>query len=62
VIARETAEALVDREPPMLGARVGQRVHFVNVVHDLNARGVGLRVLTGQGSAIDTTSAAGNLF
>jgi hypothetical protein len=35
--------------------------HLVNVVHDLNARGVGLRVLTGKGAAIDTTTAAGKL-
>ena len=29
--------------------------------HDLTARGVGLKVLTGHGAAIDTTSAAGKL-
>ncbi len=29
-------------------------------VHDLTARGVGLKVLTGQGAAIDTTTPAGN--
>jgi chromosome partitioning protein len=28
VIARETAEALADHEPPVLAARVGQRVVF----------------------------------
>jgi len=33
----------------------------VNVVHDLTNRGVGLRVLTGQGAAIDTTTPAGKL-
>jgi hypothetical protein len=33
----------------------------VNVVHDLTSRGVGLRVLTGQGAAIDTTTPAGKL-
>jgi len=33
----------------------------VNVVHDLTERNVGLRVLTGQGAAIDTTTAAGKL-
>jgi DNA invertase Pin-like site-specific DNA recombinase len=32
--------------------------HLVNVVHDLNERGIGLRVLTGEGAAIDTTTAA----
>src|SRR5690625_4546547 len=31
--------------------------HLVNVVHDLTDRGVGLKVLTGQGAAIDTTTA-----
>src|SRR6202041_2342779 len=30
-------------------------------VHDLTARGVGLKVLTGQGAAIDTTTPAGKL-
>src|SRR5699024_9024270 len=33
--------------------------HLVNIVNDLTARGVGLKVLTGQGAAIDTTSAQG---
>ena len=35
--------------------------HLVNVVHDLTTRAIGLRVLTGQGAAIDTTTAAGKL-
>ncbi len=35
--------------------------HLVNLVHDLTARGVGLKVLTGHGAAIDTTTAAGKL-
>lgn len=35
--------------------------HLVNLVHDLARRGVGLKVLTGQGAAIDTASAAGKL-
>jgi chromosome partitioning protein len=30
VIARETAEALADHEPPVLAARVGQRVVFAD--------------------------------
>jgi DNA invertase Pin-like site-specific DNA recombinase len=34
--------------------------HLVNVVHDLTERGIGLKVLTGQGAAIDTTTASGN--
>ena len=35
--------------------------HLVNTVQDLSVRGVGLRVLTGQGAQIDTTAAAGRL-
>jgi len=35
--------------------------HLINLVHDLTVRGVGLKVLTGEGAAIDTTTAAGKL-
>ena len=35
--------------------------HLVNIVHDLTARGIDLKVLTGQGAAIDTTTASGKL-
>ena len=35
--------------------------HLVNIVHDLTARGIGLKVLTGHGAAVDTTTAAGKL-
>lgn len=35
--------------------------HLVNIVHDLTAREVGLKVLTGQGAAVDTTTAQGKL-
>jgi DNA invertase Pin-like site-specific DNA recombinase len=35
--------------------------HLVNLVHELTGRGVGLKVLTGQGATIDTTTAAGKL-
>ncbi|WP_347350879.1 recombinase family protein [Intrasporangium sp.] len=35
--------------------------HLVNIVHDLTGRGVGLRVLTGQGAAIDTATPSGKL-
>jgi DNA invertase Pin-like site-specific DNA recombinase len=35
--------------------------HLVNLIHDLTERGIGLKVLTGQGAAIDTTTAAGKL-
>jgi len=34
---------------------------LVNTVQDLTDRGVGLKVLTGEGAAIDTTTASGNL-
>ena len=35
--------------------------HLVNLVHALTERGVGLKILTGQGAAIDTTTASGKL-
>ena len=35
--------------------------HLINTVHGLTARGVGLKVLTGHGAAIDTTTASGKL-
>lgn len=35
--------------------------HLVNLVHDLTVRGIGLKVLAGEGAAIDTTTAAGKL-
>ena len=35
--------------------------HLVNVVHELTNRDIGLKVLTGQGAAIDTTTPAGKL-
>ena len=42
--------------------RLGRSLrHLVNVVHDLTNRGVGLKVLTGQGAAIDTTTPPGKL-
>jgi len=42
--------------------RLGRSLRYlVNVVHDLTERDIGLRVLTGQGAAIDTTTAAGKL-
>ena len=41
--------------------RLGRNLHhLVNTVHDLTARGVGLKVLTGQGAAIDTRPPPGN--
>src|SRR5512132_3617341 len=42
--------------------RLGRSLrHLVNTVHDLTSRGIGLKVLTGQGAAIDTTTPAGKL-
>ena len=35
--------------------------HLVNLVHDLTGRGVGLKVLAGQGASLDTTTANGRL-
>jgi DNA invertase Pin-like site-specific DNA recombinase len=35
--------------------------HLVNTVHDLTERGIGFKVLTGHGAAIDTTSPSGKL-
>jgi DNA invertase Pin-like site-specific DNA recombinase len=36
--------------------------HLVNLVHDLTGRGVGLKVLAGQGASLDTTTANGRLI
>ena len=42
--------------------RLGRNLaHLVNTVQDLAARAVGLRVLAGQGTQVDTTSAGGRL-
>ena len=42
--------------------RLGRDLHhLVNVVQELTERGVGLRVLAGQGAQIDTTTPAGRL-
>jgi DNA invertase Pin-like site-specific DNA recombinase len=35
--------------------------HLINTVYDLTAQGIGLKVLTGHGAALDTTTAAGKL-
>ena len=43
--------------------RLGRNLkHLVEVVQALNGRGVGLKVLTGQGALIDTTTANGRLM
>ncbi|MBK8754711.1 MAG: recombinase family protein [Candidatus Competibacteraceae bacterium] len=42
--------------------RLGRNLrHLVNLVHDLTQRGVGLKVVTGHGAAVDTTTPAGKL-
>ena len=42
--------------------RLGRNLaHLVGTVQDLSDRGVGLRVLTGQGAQVDTTTAGGRL-
>lgn len=42
--------------------RLGRSLaHLVATLQDLGARGVGLRVLAGEGAALDTTTAAGRL-
>src|SRR5271156_5017563 len=35
--------------------------HLVNTVHDLTTRGIGFKVLTGQGASVDTTTPSGKL-
>lgn len=43
--------------------RLGRSLrHLVNTVGELTARGIGLKVLTGEGSMIDTTTASGRLM
>lgn len=42
--------------------RLGRNLrHIVNTVHDLEKKGIGLKVLTGYGASIDTTTASGKL-
>src|SRR5215467_5576656 len=42
--------------------RLGRNLrHLVNTIHDLMDRKIGLRVLSGQGANIDTTTASGRL-
>ena len=56
--ALRTGDVLVVWKLDRLGRTLA---HLVTTVQDLSARGVGLRVLTGQGAQIDTTTAAGRL-
>ncbi|WP_456304263.1 recombinase family protein, partial [Acetobacter thailandicus] len=42
--------------------RLGRNLHhLINTVHDLTRRGIGLKVLSGHGATIDTTTPAGKL-
>ncbi|MFH0928110.1 MAG: recombinase family protein [bacterium] len=42
--------------------RLGRSLrHLINTMHDLTNRGVGLKVMAGQGAAIDTTTPTGKL-
>ena len=42
--------------------RLGRNLrHLVNTIHDLTQRGIGFKVLTGQGASIDTTKPAAKL-
>ena len=56
--ALRTGDVLVVWKLDRLGRNLA---HLVNTVQDLSTRGVGLRVLTGQGAQIDTTTAPGRL-
>ena len=58
VRALRTGDVLVVWKLDRLGRNLA---HLVNTVQNLSTRGVGLRVLTGQGAQIDTTTAAGRL-
>ena len=58
VRALRTGDVLVVWKLDRLGRTLA---HLVNTVQDLSTRGVGLRVLTGQGAQIDTPTAAGRL-
>ena len=53
VRALRTGDVLVVWKLDRLGRTLA---HLVNTVQDLSTRGVGLRVLTGQGAQIDTTT------
>ncbi len=58
LVARDNGDTLLVWKLDRLGRNLR---HLVNTVHELTARGVGLKVLIGQGAAINTTTAAGKL-
>lgn len=57
--ALRTGDVLVIYKLDRLGRNLK---HLVNIVHELTERGVGLRVLSGQGAALDTTTPSGKLI
>ena len=59
VRALRTGDVLVVWKLDRLGRNLA---HLVTTVQDLSARSVGLRVLTGQGAQIDTTTAGRRVF
>lgn len=43
--------------------RLGRNLrHLVNTIHDLTTRGIGLKILTGHGTILDTTTPSGKLI
>src|SRR3954467_2497101 len=58
--SRRCARVMSSWSGSSTGSAVALR-HLVNTVQDLCDRGIGLRVLTGQGAQVDTTTASGRL-
>ena len=65
VIARETAETLADHDPPLLGARIGQRVAFADaaqsgrLVFETDEESPAAREITALADEIDRLGEAG---
>jgi chromosome partitioning protein len=63
VLARETAEALAEHDPPALAARIGQRVSFAaaarsgRLVHELDGDTLGAREIAALAEAVDALGA-----
>jgi len=56
--ALRTGDVLVIYKLDRLGRSLK---HLINMVHELTERGVGFKVLSGQGASIDTTTSSGKL-
>jgi chromosome partitioning protein len=62
VIARETAEALADHDPPVLGNRIGQRIAFADtartgrLVHEVPAGAIAAQEIAAVAAEIDGLS------